>query len=1163
MYKKLMFLALLLSIGVMSSAHATTIIWVSDGYDDNADGEPDDQPWMDLLEANGYIVDASFRNQQGRTLDDDKIAALEAADLIIVSRNSNSGDYASDAAEVTQWNSITTPLMLQAMHIARSSRWLWVNTTTLPNLSDSLIDIIETGHPIFAGISDGAQLIDGNVGPTTFVGFSDMGNGTLLATVEGTGETWIAEWEPGVEFYSGAGQFAGGPRMIFCAGTQESSPTIGRGDYNLTPEGEKIFLNAVRYLVGGSFEQAYSPEPEDGAMVNDTWISLGWLPGDLAVSHDVYLGENFDDVNDATQDSEVFRGNTTATFFMTGFTGNPYPEGLVPGTTYYWRIDEVNPADPNSPWKGNVWSFWVPSIKAYNPVPDDGSKFNDTEDITLSWTAGLGAKLHYVHFGDNFDDVNDATMGEPQGKTTFSRGPLELDKKYYWRVDEFDGIETHKGNVWSFTTQPDIQITDPNLIAWWKFDEGTGNRALDWSGHNNHGTLMGNPQWVTGYDGDALDFDGNDDHVFSSDVSLPTRAFTIAFWFSSETSLDSSSGREDFIYWQSVSRPHMTFNRSGSGEIGLWPNIDGDFDGPLSMTTSWSAGTWYHIAGTFDGTNFRIHVNGNTERSVSHPGENAATTGLFIGCTSSNATNFDGMIDDVRIYDYALSDAEIKEAMRGDPLVAWSPIPANNSTPNIKDAVPLSWQPGNNAAQHDVYFGLDKNAVEDADASDTTGVYRIRQSVTSYTPPEGLEWGGGPYYWRIDQVSTDGTISTGRIWSFTIADFILIDDFESYDAGDNQIWYAWHDGLGYGIPGVDPFFAGNGTGAAVGDETTPSYTEETIVHGGSQSMPYNYDNNKQGFARYSEAELTLTNSRDWTEGDVAELSLWFRGYPASVGSFVEGPVGTYTITATGADIWNEADQFHYAFKTLTGTGEIIAKVESVENTDPWAKAGVVIRETLDAGSKFAAVYITPGSGCSFQGRLDTDVAAVSDSAVRTTEQQAIVAPYWVKLERDFAGNFRAAYSANGSNWTLMTWNPQNISMSSNVYVGLALTSHTNNAVCEAQFSNVTITGNVTGQWTNHDIGIESNDPEPLYVAISNSTGAPAVVIHVDPAAANIETWTEWVIPLSAFADQGAVLTNVDRIAIGLGTQGNMTTAGGSGKMYFDDIRLYQPREAAE
>jgi hypothetical protein len=145
----------------------------------------------------------------------------------------------------------------------------------------------------------------------------------------------------------------------------------------------------------------------------------------------------------------------------------------------------------------------------------------------------------------------------------------------------------------------------------------------------------------------------------------------------------------------------------------------------------------------------------------------------------------------------------------------------------------------------------------------------------------------------------------------------------------------------------------------------------------------------------------------------------------------------------------------------------------------------------------------------------------------------------------------------------MSWNPQSISMSSNAYVGLALTSHNAGATCQAKFSNVTITGTVGPQWANQDVGIESNAAEPLYVAVPNSAGAPAMVVHDNPAAATIDTWTQWIIPLQAFADQGIVLTNVDNIAIGLGTQGNMTIPGGSGKMFIDDILLYQPSEAVE
>jgi hypothetical protein len=163
-----------------------------------------------------------------------------------------------------------------------------------------------------------------------------------------------------------------------------------------------------------------------------------------------------------------------------------------------------------------------------------------------------------------------------------------------------------------------------------------------------------------------------------------------------------------------------------------------------------------------------------------------------------------------------------------------------------------------------------------------------------------------------------------------------------------------------------------------------------------------------------------------------------------------------------------------------------------------------------------------------------------------------------------SSNFTVSHSVDGSTWqTIQGTTPQNIPMSANVYIGLALTAQNAALTCQAVFSNVAIDGTVGPEWAHQDIGIVSNAAEPLYVAVSNSAGTPAVVVHDDPAAAQIDTWTEWVIPLQTFADQCINLTDVDRIAIGLGTQGNMTIPGGSGKMFFDDIRLYRSRNAAE
>ena len=309
---------------------------------------------------------------------------------------------------------------------------------------------------------------------------------------------------------------------------------------------------------------------------------------------------------------------------------------------------------------------------------------------------------------------------------------------------------------------------------------------------------------------------------------------------------------------------------------------------------------------------------------------------------------------------------------------------------------------------------------------------------------------------------------------------------------------------------------------------------------------------------YSETELTLTAPRDWTKYDVAELSIWFRGYPGSVGSFVESSVGTYTLTASGADIWNQHDEFHFAYKMLTGAGSIVAKVESVDNTHDWAKAGVMIRESLEPNSKYAFAVISPASGAALQYRLTSDLDAAGFT------QAGIATPYWLKLERSISSSFTASISTNGSTWVpVENAISQTISMPSLVYVGLALSSHDTALTCTAKFSNVQIVGTVGPQWANQDIGITTNDAEPLYVAVSNAAGSGAVVVHDDPAASQADTWTEWVIPLQAFADQGINLSNVDRIAIGLGNRGNISVPGGAGTMFIDDIGLYQIRIAPE
>jgi hypothetical protein len=211
--------------------------------------------------------------------------------------------------------------------------------------------------------------------------------------------------------------------------------------------------------------------------------------------------------------------------------------------------------------------------------------------------------------------------------------------------------------------------------------------------------------------------------------------------------------------------------------------------------------------------------------------------------------------------------------MRVDPLAAWDHQPASGIFD--VDTVPssISWNAGDSALQHDVYFSTDTEAINSADASDTTGVYRGRQASTTYTPPEGLDWGQN-YYYRIDEFNNDGTITRGAVRVIEVTDFIVVDDFEDYnDYPTDEIWNTWIDG--YNTPTI------NGGRASHPEPIDPAagshYVETNIVHSRAQSMPLYYENN----LKYSEAKRTLTPAEDWTRHGVTLLSLRIHGASAN------------------------------------------------------------------------------------------------------------------------------------------------------------------------------------------------------------------------------------------------------------------------------------------
>ena len=478
MCRRLLFLVLAVGLCLISSAHAATIVWVSFHSADGAPSagaagngftEAPDKPYTDLLKANGFEV---TRYVQTGTPD---VAVLNAANLVIISRSVASASFQDAAA--TRWNTtVTAPMIILGGYTTRRSRLGFNVGSNLPDTTgDISLTINDPTHPIYAGIPlTSGTMTNPYAGVLKYAdGVAARGvsivtdaatpGGTVLATVAAAssaagpaGAMVVGEWPVGATVTHDAGAVTdvlAGHRLVLLTGSREaasgkSAETAGM--YDLYPDGAQMFLNAVHYMIGSAPTKASNPVPVNGALITDTWANLGWSAGDFAVSHDVYFSDKFDDVNAAAADA--FRGNQTDLVYPVGFPGFAYPDGLVAGTTYYWRIDEVNTADPNSPWKGDLWSFSIPPRTAYNPTPADGTG-SVALGAKLTWTTGLGAKLHTVYFGDDFDNVSNASTGGTMAATaTYTPAALKSGKVYYWRVDETNPPNTYKGQVWSFTT---------------------------------------------------------------------------------------------------------------------------------------------------------------------------------------------------------------------------------------------------------------------------------------------------------------------------------------------------------------------------------------------------------------------------------------------------------------------------------------------------------------------------------------------------------------------------------------------------------------------------------------------------------------------------------------------------------------------------------------
>ncbi len=466
------------------------------------------------------------------------------------------------------------------------------------------------------------------------------------------------------------------------------------------------------------------------------------------------------------------------------------------------------------------------------------------------------------------------------------------------------------------------------------------------------------------------------------------------------------------------------------------------------------------------------------------------------------------------------------------PTQPRQPDPAAGATGVDVDTI-LNWRSGREAASHKVWFGTDNQAVADGTAP--------AQIVTEHSFDPGPLAFGRTYYWKVAEVNDAASpnVWEGDLWSFSTREYIIMDDFESYtDLEGNRIFDAWIDGWT------------NNTGSVVGHLQAP-FAERTIIHGGKQAMPFAYNNINSPF--YSEAEREFAPVQDWTRNGADSLSLWVRG---NLPAYVEN-AGVVTMTGGGHDIWDNADDFRFACQSLTGNGSILVKVESLVNTNAWAKAGVMIRQSLDADSRFVYAIVSYSSGVSFGWRQQTAGTCASIT------QTGVAAPQWVKLTRT-GDVFTAQYSADGKTWldiknTDGTAAKTTVAMTGPAYIGLCVTSHNAAATTTAVMSGAATTGNVTGAWQVAAIGDDpqtANVAADLYVAIQDSAGKTATATN--PTVVTTAAWTQWKIPLSNFG--GVNLSKIKKLYLGVDNRANSAQAG-TGTLCIDDIGVGHPLSA--
>ena len=649
------------------------IIYVTSVKDMDQNGTQDDLSWVEWLEAEGYEVDAR-PGYWTDPLDANDIAELEAADLIIASRGMSTNEY--DGDETAKWNAITTPIICTNAWMIRTSRWVWMNSNSANKDAGSpSMLVLDPEHPIFSGIQtdqDGiVEVLDPNVasGNTSFLNdILDAGNGTLLATsVPGIYDTaWIVEWPAGVEYFEGAGQVAGGPRILFMAGTQDDPYTVPDGNtapvgvLNLNEAGKQMFLNAINYMIpvkpvdpGADGLVAYyalennandsSGNGLDGTIVGDPvfvegavgmglqldgvddYVDLGNDPlFDLTEQVTLSLWVNTQDIGNTQNNPWLGKGDTS--YMIKGHREGNQIEFFIYDGTWITAHADVGP-EFNGDWHHAAGTFDGEQLKIYV----DGEL-----SVTTDHVGGISPDTYNVAIGTN-----------TQSGGRFSESIVDEAKIYSRALSEGEIL-------YLAGFRAPVDPGTDGLVAHYAFENDT----TDSSGNGLDGTIIGDATFAEGVKGMALNLDG-DDYVDCGGIDEFSfvDAMTLSTWVnirSVTTAWMAIAAKGENAWRLAVSNETTTLEYAFSGGTRGWQ--------AATTATELAFDEWYHVAATYDATvGATVYINGVVDASNPDTGGiDVNQFPLLIGDNPEAAGRlFDGMLDEILIYNRALSQEEI------------------------------------------------------------------------------------------------------------------------------------------------------------------------------------------------------------------------------------------------------------------------------------------------------------------------------------------------------------------------------------------------------------------------------------------------------------------------------------------------------------------------